>query len=286
MGPCRRWTLLPSGSGDKIKLKIARLRNLSHLYKIMEIDENNLKCPLCEKDVSFNWISEEIEISDSAENPIFYRILKCHHCGDITFFLYRGLTKQKKEDIEYEVTARAISVPGSRRNGLKPIPPGLIKLVNEDPELKLQYPFRKTIFHINNVPAKVKESLSEAEKCFSVGAKNGCALCLRKCIYAVCDDSEKGQTKKSVKNEGDDYVDKIEKLFPKSSEFTELAKQIKWLGDKHAHNINEEKYTNKDVEKALRIMPLIIREIYGSRQEVREVRNALNQGLQKTKAKA
>lgn len=237
----------------------------------MKINEENLKCSFCEKDVNFGWAEKEIEISISENNPVFYRLLQCKHCGEIMFFLFEGLTQEKKDEVNNN--AIYCAMPKSR---CEPPSQKLTKLKDKDAELKFQYPFRKTIFRIEGIPSKVKESLKEAEKCFSFEAKNGAATCLRKCIYAICDDQ---------KVEGKEYDKKIEKLFSNNVEFSTLAKQIKWLGDKHCHNVNEEKYTFKEVEKAINTIPLIIRKIYGEKELIKEASNSLNQSFQKTKSR-
>lgn len=255
----------------------------------MEIDKKNLKCPFpsCKKDVDFGWTDKEIEISCSENNPVFYRLLRCHHCEETAFFLFKGLTEAKKEEFQETRNSYAM-IGGNRGNNSEPRPLilNLQELVNKESKLIFQYPFRKTIFQIKGIPSKVKESLVEAEKCFSVGAKNGCATCLRKCVYALCDDiKESNIDGYETEKEHLDYVKKIDKLLPEQNEFVELLKHIKWLGDKHAHNVNEESYTYEDVKQALDIMPLIIKEIYGKKEKIKTVRNVLNQGLQKTKSK-
>ncbi|MDO8592727.1 MAG: DUF4145 domain-containing protein [bacterium] len=242
----------------------------------MNIDKENLKCPFCEKDINFKWAEKEIEISGSENNPIFYRLLQCKQCEEIIIFLFEGLTEEKKEEIQYQITASAMYTSTVSRTKSKPISSELSKLADKVSELIFQYPFRKTTFGITGIPDKVKESLREAEKCFSFGAKNGAAACLRKCIYAICDDQ---------KVEGKEYDEKIEKLFSNNVEFSTLTKQIKWLGDKHCHNVNEEKYTFKEIEKATNIIPLIIRKIYGEKELIKDALNSLNQSFQKTKSK-
>lgn len=237
--------------------------------------EKNMKCPHCTKDINFSWANKQIELSKNSASPIFYQTLECHHCHQIIFFLFKGLTYFFHEEIKSSISSyarRAVLGPQSvtEKSHVKEL-----KKINEIPtDLIFQYPFQKTVFNITGISIKIKESLNEAERCFSVGARNGTTACLRKCIYAICDDR---------KVEGADYSKKIEKLFPLKNEFSELAKQIKWLGDNHMHNVNEEKYTKEHIEKAIEVMPLIIREIYGNDEKIKEVKNLLNQGFQKTK---
>lgn len=113
------------------------------------------------------------------------------------------------------------------------------------------YPVSKTKFTAKNVPKKVIDAFNEAERCRSVGSLTGAGGCLRKTIYAVCDDKEA---------DGHDYREKIGSLKVKDA-YKELLKQIKWLGD-NTTKPGEEKYNMDMVDVALEILPVLIDDLY------------------------
>lgn len=229
-----------------------------------------MKCPHCKKDVSDDWKGDEEKLTESLDNPLFYQILECHHCDEIIFFLYKGLTSN---DINcfytpYSLINRSLNAEEvEERKRMK-------ELIDRGNKLVFQYPFLKTTFEIPDIPKKIKVSLNEGEKCFCIGSNTGTAACLRKCIYLLCDNR---------KVEGDDYAEKIENLFSETSDFSDLCKQIKWLGDKHVHGDNKETYSKEDIEQAIKIVPVIIEEIYGKDFKVKNAKNLLNKKYQKTK---
>lgn len=126
---------------------------------------------------------------------------------------------------------------------------------NEDPphplEFLVSYPCSKTTFEAKGVPQKIRDYFNEAERCRSIGSITGTGTCLRKAVYALCDD--KNAT-------GRDYREKITNL-PIKETYKELLKQIKWLGD-NTTKPGEEVYTKNMVDEALEILPFVIDELY------------------------
>jgi hypothetical protein len=118
-------------------------------------------------------------------------------------------------------------------------------------EFLVSYPCSKTKFEATGIPKNIRDYFNEAERCRSIGSITGTGACLRKSVYALCDD--KNAT-------GSDYREKIENL-PIKESYKELLKQIKWLGD-NTTKPGEEKYTKKMVDEALGILPFIIDELY------------------------
>lgn len=118
-------------------------------------------------------------------------------------------------------------------------------------EFLISYPSSKTQFEARGIPQNIRDHFNEAERCRSVGSITGTGACLRKSIYALCDD--KNAT-------GADYKEKITNL-PIKETYKELLKQIKWLGD-NTTKPGEEKYTKEMVDEALEILPFIIDELY------------------------
>jgi len=113
------------------------------------------------------------------------------------------------------------------------------------------YPSSKTKFEAKGIPTDIRESFNEAERCRSIGSLTGTGACLRKAVYALCDDK---------KASGNDYKEKITNLAIKDA-YKELLKQIKWLGDnttKPDGNI----YTKEMIDEALEILPFVIDELY------------------------
>lgn len=228
------------------------------------------KCPYCKKDISYKWFIEEKIISDKKDSRMFYKKLECKHCSNIIFFLFKGCSDEEIKQLENQ-NKKALILSSPDEDKLKM----LLEEEKNGRSLVFSYPFLKTVFNIPGIPSKVKKILNEAELCYSFKSRIGTVACLRTCIYCLCDD-------RFGKND-EEYTDKIVKLFPEGDEFANLAKQIKWLGDKHLHNDKEDAYNKEDIEQALEIMPMIIREIYGKIDKVNKVKNALNKGYQNSK---
>jgi hypothetical protein len=114
------------------------------------------------------------------------------------------------------------------------------------------YPISKTKFEAKDVPEKITVPFNEAERCRAVGSLTGAAACLRKSIYALCDEQ---------RVEGSDYRKKIENLKVKNQDYLELLKQIKWLGDT-VTKPGEELYTKEQVDLAIEILPEIVDDLY------------------------
>ncbi len=123
----------------------------------------------------------------------------------------------------------------------------------QDPTIEplIQYPTSKTKFEAKGVSKEVVAAFNEAERCRSVGSLTGAGSCLRKAIYTLCD---------AMDVSGADYRGKIVNL-PVKTEYQELLKQIKWLGD-NVTKPGQEKYTMDMVDVALEILPVLVDDIY------------------------
>jgi len=115
------------------------------------------------------------------------------------------------------------------------------------------------------LPVKIKGYFNEAERCRAIGSITGSGACLRKTVYAICDDK---------KTTGSDYKEKIGNLDVKGR-YQELLKQIKWLGD-NTTKPGDEKYTLADVDLALEILPLLVEELYLKDEKIDEVEKVLS----------
>ncbi len=135
----------------------------------------------------------------------------------------------------------------------------------EQGELIFTFPSSKTKFTAKKLPKSIKDNFNEAERCRSIGSLTGVGACLRKTIYSICDD-------KGV--EGRDYREKIGEL-PVKGKYKDLLKQIKWLGDTTTKP-GSEKYTVKEVDLAIEILPLIIEELYSKDEKIEEVEKILS----------
>lgn len=131
-------------------------------------------------------------------------------------------------------------------------------------ELLYTFPSVKTIFEAKKIPQKIVSNFNEAERCRSVGSLTGVGACLRKTIYAICDDKQA---------EGRDYREKISNL-PVKGKYQELLKQIKWLGD-NTTKPGDERYSIEDADLALQILPLLIEELYTKDEKIEEVEKVL-----------
>ena len=131
-------------------------------------------------------------------------------------------------------------------------------------EFLVSYPCSKTKFEVKGVPNSIRDHFNEAERCRSVGSITGTGACLRKAIYALCDNK---------KSTGRDYKEKITNLSVKD-EYKELLLQIKWLGD-NTTKPGQEKYTKKMVDEALEILPLLVDELYTKDDRIEKVSKLL-----------
>lgn len=118
-------------------------------------------------------------------------------------------------------------------------------------ELLIAYPVAKTKFEAKTIPENIIDAFHEAERCRSVGSLTGAGGCLRKAIYALCD---------QIGTDGRDYREKIGSL-PVKETYKELLKQVKWLGD-NATKPGEEKYSMEMIDVALEILPVLIDDMY------------------------
>jgi len=199
-----------------------------------------MKCPYpnCRKDYNDkawpkaldSWITPEGTGGSIAERAFHNRLYvitrKCRFCQQLFHEIYAG-----RENFEDHTKRFAELEPTL--------------------ELLVTYPVAKTKFEAKTVPQKVIDAFQEAERCRSVGSLTGSGGCLRKSVYALCED--RGAT-------GKDYREKIGNL-PVKETYKELLKQIKWLGD-NATKPGEEKYTLEMVDVALEILPILIDDMY------------------------
>lgn len=197
-----------------------------------------MKCPYCRKDyndetwqkVMDGWLSPTGTGGSIAARGFYNRLYvvtrQCKFCDQVFHTVSVGHENFKDSTKRFEE-----------------LEPTLEPLVT--------YPVSKTKFEAKNVSKKIINAFNEAERCRSVGSLTGAGGCLRKAIYAVCDD-------KNVS--GRDYREKIDKLEVKDT-YKELLKQVKWLGD-NTTKPGEEKYTMAMVDVALEILPVLIDDLY------------------------
>jgi len=102
----------------------------------------------------------------------------------------------------------------------------------------------------------LRRSIDEQRK--SVGALVGASSCLRKCIYAVCDD---------LKLEGTDYKEKIVNLPVTKMQYKELLKQVKFLGD----NMTKPSgivYSKEEIDISLEVLPIVLDDLYSTDERI------------------
>ncbi len=131
-------------------------------------------------------------------------------------------------------------------------------------ELVASYPISKTKFSAKKVPKEVIENFHEAERCRGVGSLTGTGACLRKTVYSLCD---------NLSIQGEDYREKIAKL-PVKKEYSELLKQIKWLGDRTTKT-GEPSYTMEMADIALEMLPILVDSIYEEDEKIETAQKLL-----------
>lgn len=132
-------------------------------------------------------------------------------------------------------------------------------------ELVATYPAAKTSFKSRAVPKDIREAFHEAERCRSIGAMTGVAACLRKTVYAVCD---------NLGVSGTDYREKISNLPLSGEVYKELLKQIKFIGD-NGTKPGGDTYSPEQVDSALTVLPVVIDKLYEQDEKIEEAQKAL-----------
>lgn len=93
----------------------------------------------------------------------------------------------------------------------------------------------------------------------------GVAACLRKTVYAICDD---------LRATGDNYRAQISNLPISGEVYKELLKQVKFLGD-NGTKPGGDTYTSDQVDAALTVLPVVIDKLYEQDEKIEEAEKAL-----------
>ncbi|MDB5188319.1 MAG: hypothetical protein JWO50_839 [Candidatus Kaiserbacteria bacterium] len=225
----------------------------------------HMKCPYpdCQKDYNQNWqdffrgwLWNQDDYPSDNERHLLKRVnlhtRRCHFCSRLFHDIYIGNENPKIFD---DATKRFIQAA-------------------PDLELIASYPASKTSFKAKKVPENIRKYFHEAERCRSIGAMTGVAACLRKTVYAICDDLGVG---------GIDYKEKISNLPLKEEVYKELLKQIKFLGD-NGTKPGGDIYTSDQIDIALKVLPVVIDKLYEQDEQIDEAQRALaharSKGLQ------
>ena len=213
-----------------------------------------MKCPYpdCQKDYNDSeWEKDYdgyVNDADGADMFVLQRIYlvsrKCHFCHQLFHEVYVGHQNRRQNDENGNM------IPGS---------------TNPTLELISAYPTSKTTFRSKNVPSDIRSLFHEAERCRSIGAMTGVAACLRKTVYAICD--QQGVA-------GNNYREKIGNLPLKEEVYKELLKQVKFLGDNGTKS-GGDIYTHQQVDIALSVLPVVIDKIYEQDERVDEAQRIL-----------
>lgn len=214
-----------------------------------------MKCPYpsCQKDYNDaewerdfdDYVNEVASHKDSLALWRVYLISrKCRFCHQLFHEVYIG----HENRAQYDEQGRLI--PGSSEPSR---------------ELIVSYPTSKTTFKSKNVPSDVRSLFHEAERCRSIGAMTGVAACLRKTVYAICDQQNAA---------GDNYRERIGNLPLKDEVYKELLKQVKFLGD-NGTKPGGDIYSPQQVDVALSVLPIVIDKIYEQDEHVAEAQRIL-----------
>ncbi|MBY0293813.1 DUF4145 domain-containing protein [Patescibacteria group bacterium] len=212
--------------------------------------------PTCQKDYNDNewpkffddWINDTdgTYLPDNQKqtlNRIYLVSRRCHFCHQLFHEIYVGHTN-----------------PSVWRND---------QWVQVNPTLELlaTYPTSKTKFESKAVPQNIRDLFNEAERCRSIGAMTGVAACLRKTVYALCDNK---------KATGSDYKEKITNLPIEGDVYKELLKQIKFLGD-NGTKPGGDSYSKEQIDIALTTLPIVIDKLYEQDEKIAAAERALAQ---------
>ena len=128
---------------------------------------------------------------------------------------------------------------------------------------EFQYPYGFLEIE-QDLPKTIADFYSEAYNCFKIGSLRASAAMCRATISAICDDFD---------TKGEDLKERIDKL-PLSSRLHEVAKNIKWIGDKTLHNKvdwAEMNWNNGTIEQMITFINTIISDLYTQERKSKEL---------------
>lgn len=201
-------------------------------------------CPNCNNSSTFV-VEANVSLYARGIYPSFENIiLRCDVCGEITYKI-----------IKIEKISQGQYVPSELKT-----------------EEKFQYPFGY-LYLEEDLPKTIKNFYIEAYNCFKIGALRGSASMCRATISAICDDR---------KVTGEDLKERINNL-PLSQRLQQVAKNIKWVGDKTLHNVidwSQADWNKNTIEEVLGFISRIIDDLYTQERKANELNSVVSKAEQ------
>ncbi len=188
-------------------------------------------------------------------NAVFQQfVYQCVVCTKATYFLRKNVPPIKQ----------ASSGPGNGMGIPSYVFRGHVAVVHQHPV--------PTVHVHPAVPEAVAGATDEAEKCYSIGAYNACAVMLRRAVDSLCQDR---------KAEGNDLYNRLKYLKDNqliTPDLWEWCEELRILGKSGAHPEWQDA-TREEAEYALRFLREILRYIYVNPHERGQRRLKENKAL-------
>lgn len=203
-------------------------------------------CPNCNNSSTYSVESVIYRHPTSSNVNSQHQIIRCDVCDELTY--------------------KIINTERNYRGSYSP------------PELKAeevyQYPFGFLELE-QDLPQSIRDFYIEAYNCYKIGSLRGSAAMCRATISAICDD------RKVI---GQDLKDRINNL-PLSQRLKEVAKNIKWIGDKTLHNEvdwSQANWNKSTIEEVLGFINRIIDDLYTQERKAKELNRIVSKAGQKS----
>lgn len=209
------------------------------IHGLRKMTKQTFVCPNCNNSSTFNIESTIYRYSSSTNINFQHNIIRCDVCDELTY----KITQTER-----------------------------IYKNNLPTELKAEETFRFPFGYLNieqDLPESIKNFYMEAYNCYQIGALRGSAAMCRATISAICDN--KGAS-------GQDLKVRINNL-PLTQRLKDVAKNIKWIGDKTLHNEidwSQAKWNKGTIEEALGFIGRIVDDLYTQERKAKELNKVIS----------
>lgn len=202
-------------------------------------------CPNCNNSSTYTVESSISRYSQDANQNFHHLIIRCDVCEEITYKIFQFQRTYKGSYVPPEIT-------------------------NQE---KFMYPFGYLQIE-QDLSESIKNYYIEAYNCFKIGTLKGSASMCRATLSAICDDKD---------SQGKDLKERINNL-PLSQRLKDVAKNIKWIGDKTLHNgvdWSQAKWDKSTIEKVMGFIARIIDDLYTQERKANELNKVVSRAGQK-----
>lgn len=246
--------------------------DLSHLDKKYFNDTETYNCPFCKRNnVPYKMRSHK-EFDWNNEKKCYLYIIECSSCYKQS--LHWSWEQILPKNARGEITS-SISFDDD--------------IANLDEKFFFHQP--TSFFTLDSrIPEKIRDLITEAEKCRSANSLVGASACMRKAIYELLNIEECiVREEKSVITDYTASIEKLEAKFPTiDKELFTTLKQIKSLSSDLLHEDSWEAWTSTDLISLTELLKIVLGEVYlreDEKQKIKELALSLRGKLTNDKAK-